>query len=66
MQQQIKEKVLLSGESLTMTFDDGRVKPYDVNCWDIKGNNRWNVSFKTRDEAEIEFRRWEGYQPKGR
>lgn len=56
MQQQIKEKQLKSGGSVTMTYHNAY--GYEVDCWDEEGNNRWNRAFSAREKAEAEYGKW--------
>ncbi len=57
-----KEKTLPSGDIITMTAltrDHPPNRPWEVTCWPAEGNHRWTVYFATKEEAEVEYRRFD-------
>lgn len=51
-----RDRKLASGEEITLAFDG---KQYEVTCWTVGGENHWTKQFKTFEEAEIEYNRFD-------
>lgn len=55
-----KEHTLASGEIITLQEIPGARKPWVVECIATDGEEvRWSVDFKTREEAEKEYIRFD-------
>lgn len=51
------EKTMSSGEVMTLSSVPSEGW-YDVDQWDVDGNNRWNRVYRTYAEAKAEYDRW--------
>ena len=45
-----------NGEQILMGQDINGI--WCVSCWDELLNNRWELRFKSEEEAKVEFERW--------
>ena len=53
---EILEKTMKSGEVMTLSQPTDTL--FDVDQWDVEGNNRWHRVFKSYEEAKAEYDRW--------
>lgn len=55
MMEDMLEKTMASGEVMTLAKADNG---FDVDQWDVDGNNRWHRLYSTYAEAKAEYDRW--------
>lgn len=51
------EKTMASGEVMTIA-ESPTVGWWDVDQWDVDGNNRWHRQYRAYAEAKAEYDRW--------
>jgi hypothetical protein len=53
--EEMAEKTMASGEIMTLARTKGG---FDVDQWGKDGNNRWHRFYKTIEEAQAEYNKW--------